>query len=185
MIFKTANETQKKLLQLRLTNLKKVQNALKDEAIKELIKKWDNKIYNKRFLTALNNIANVHGVTFYFDEWQKTNNNKVDIFIKFYRHEDRSITGMPDSNGYQHTSYIDTIVYSLFYFKANESMNAEKIIEHLELKTKQNNKDVEQFENQLNNIDDMLYQYNELYAQFETFKDSINSNIKYFLDLTK
>lgn len=171
---KVINETQKELLQLKLKNLKFALKVLQQKELLEVFKKYDGKFYSVRFLRDLNKYNKKEN--FYCDEQTKKICDNIEISMKFYAFQDRAIQK-------DYTYYIDTHVDYILYFSNSEKINAEKITTQLNRKIIGLKNNIEQLQKQLKNIDKILVKYNKLYNELSNYIDTINYDIRNFLEI--
>lgn len=161
---KEINEVKIKKLKLQADFYRKIANALNNEEVKALLIKWEGKKYNKRLLTALQQI----------DEHFYINTDYSSIYLEynFYDWNERSFTD--EEYG---SVYVDNYKFTVMTIGYNKEI-------FTELKDKINNvanRYAESYNKafeQINNIESIIGQYNTLAVRFNEFMDNTHSIIK-------
>ena len=157
---KQVNNAQKAILRKQLDYRQKLLTIVSDnlDRIKDLIDRWDNKVYNKRFLTQLQEISKFFRIDSYFN-----------IIIKDF--DDRSIQ-FGDRTYYITRETIHVASIEKDWRDSRPTINASRLKETLDLTLLQYLKNQAEEESAFNRLDEILEQYNKIQADIKQFLDN-------------
>ena len=166
---KTISDVKIKKLKLQATFLRKIADAFKNEQVKQLLIKWQGKKYNKRLLNALKEI----------DEHFYIDNTYSSIYLEynFYSWQERSFTD--EEYGSVYVDDYKFNVMTLGYGKEIYTEMSDKINKVIKTYEDSYNKILEQ----INNIEDIIGQYNTLTQRMNELNNNTHYMIRHEFDM--
>lgn len=169
-----SHKINKLLLKKQLELTTKVKNILSNPEIYKTIDKYNNKVYSKRFITALQKIDNHFRIEKYF--------SNASLCLCFYGNE-RAINIKEENRGYVSAYYVDGTFYLLNF--QLDSISAELINNRLREYYIDILKCIEKLESTIKNYDILIEQYNLIADMYNNFYNTLDpyfcklNNIKY------
>lgn len=164
----TSIEDAKKMIATRIENYKTEITVL--EKIKPLVEKWDKKVLNKRFATALTKECS--GLP-----WQ----------VAFTIYKPNYIRGVNfsyyDSRQYIQRSYVSKRANELVTvdpITMKERINANAWIDNINNSIKWKTKEINKLQAELNDIEGLIARYNDLVKAYNEFRQSLSFD---FIDI--
>lgn len=169
-----SHKVNKLLLEKQLELTKQVKDILSNSEIYKTIDKYNNKIYSKRFITALQKIDNHFRIEKYF--------SSASLCLCFYDTE-RAVNIKEDDKDYLSACYVDGNFYLLNF--QLDSISAELINNRLCEYEDYILKRIEKLEETIKNYDALIKQYNLIAETYNAFYNTLDpyfcklNNIKY------
>ena len=167
-----------RIIDLRVANIDYTINTLQGTKFKEVLSKFDNKVFNKKFDTALKEVSKYIRVG-------KTSYNERAIDIEFYFSDRRSVSTPRPNNDYTETTYIEWDTETIGNIsldgtrisKANILNLVDTIIEQRLIPAR------EKLLNDKAELMTMVEEYNKIAEQVKTFENEYSYEIRHRLGL--
>jgi hypothetical protein len=167
-----------RVIDLRVANIDYTINTLQGTKFKEVLSKFDNKVFNKRFETALQEVSKYIRVN-------KTSYNEGAIDIEFYFSDRRSVSTPRPNNDYTETTYIEWDTETIGNIsldgtrisKANILNLVDTIIEQRLIPTR------EKLLNDKAELMTMVEEYNKIAEQVKIFENEYSYETRHRLGL--
>lgn len=166
---KTISDVKIKKLKLQAEFLRKIAEAFKNDEVKQLLIKWQGKKYNKRLLNALKEIDE----HFYIDSTYSS----IYLEYNFYSWQERSFQDEEYGSVYVDDYKFNVMV--LGYGKEVYTEMSDKIDKVIKTYEDSYNKILEQ----INNIEDIIGQYNTLTQRMNELNNSTHYMIRHEFDM--
>lgn len=158
-----SHKVNKLLLQKQLELTKQVKGILSNKELSKTINKYNNKVYSKRFITALQKIDNHFRIEKYF--------SSASLCLCFYG-EERVVNIKEEDKAYPSTYYVDGSFYLLIFQLDN--INAELINNRLREYYEYLLNRIEKLEETIKNYDGIIKQYNLIADAYNTFYNTLD-----------
>ena len=180
-----SKETATKLMQKEIEIMKAA--LLHQESIKSVIKKFNNKVFNKKLNTALEEI----------DKRISIQNSEYSFSITYtaWDYTERSIQ-LPSLSGYNHTVYVNNNSVNIAYMSLRSNRHEEPhaldeckrirsdaIIDNINLQCDKINNQVALLESEIENIDATLKEFERIKSEQQTFINSVNYVTRQYFDI--
>lgn len=167
-----------RIIDLRVANIDYTINTLQGTKFKEVLSKFDNKVFNKRFETALREVSEYIRVS-------KASYDEGKIYIEFYFYDRRSVSTPRPNSDYTETTYTewDTETIGAISLdgtrisKANIINFLDTIIEQRLIPAR------EKLLNDKAELMTMVEEYNKIAEQVKIFEDEYSYEIRHRLGL--
>ena len=152
------------------------------ESIIPVVESFDGKVINKRFETALNEVALPDGLKYYFSYRIEYGCFKISGY-----NSNRSFPNEPDDLGYCSYSYVDNECFNVRVDKVEETMNTDTgklriksgiIIQKIYECMAYNTRLADELENAMNNQDDIRKEFQEVVNQLVAFNKKYSYNVR-------
>lgn len=166
-----------RIIDLRVDNIDYVINTLRKREFDEVLNKFDNKVFNKRFETALREVSNYIRVS----KDTYSNNN---ISIEFYFFDRRSVSTPRPNDSYSETTYIEWDRENMSYIKlADGRIDKQAIKQACNDLVKRLEATKEQLLSDQEQLTKMIEEYNSIVLQSRDFEDKYSSEVRHRLGL--